>query len=252
MKKSEIARQYDEKATLLFIAAAAVLTLNSLLNNLLSAISAPKTLNYVVQFFTVVFILFAYVVTIKGFGYVNKACKLSEENENFYMGKNLMIFSVLSLILTMIFEMIILVLYLILYKYTSAESLTQADLQAANNVKVLTAIMLIAAQLTAIAVPYIFYLWRIHKNTPKTDSINNFALLTMLVLIVQLAIGILNALYTIKGAQTSFLSHFSDILLTGKYAVLLLFFIARRKSLSAPSAENDSSGQNEPTEPDEP
>lgn len=250
MKKSEIARQYDEKATLLFIAAAAVLTLNALLNNLLSAFSTvPKGLYSVVQFLTLLFILFAYVVTIKGFSYVNKACKLSEENENFYMGKNLMVFSVLSFIFTVIFELIILVLYFILYKYKTAESLTQADLQAANNVKILTAIVLIAAQLTAIAVPYIFYLWRIHKNTPKIDSINNFALLTMLVLIVQLAIGILNALYTIKGAQTSFLSHFSDILLTVKYAVLLLFFIARRKSLLA--ATDEPIGQ-ESTDPNEP
>lgn len=251
MKKSEIARQYDEKATLLFIAAAAALTINSLLNNILSAFSVPKAFNYVIQFLTVVFILFAYAVTIKGFGFVNKACKLSETNENFYMGKNLMVFSVLSLVFTMIFELIILVLYLILYKYSSAESLTPADLQAANNIKVLTAIMLIAAQLTAIAVPYIFYLWRIHKNTPKSDSINNFALLTMLVLIVQLAIGILNALYTIKGAQTSFLSHFSDILLTGKYAVLLLFFIARRKSLLAAAEPNDGPATQELTDTDE-
>lgn len=242
MKKSEIARQYDEKATMLFVAAAAVLTLNSLLNNLLSAFSkVPKTLNYIVLFFTVVFILFAYVVTIKGFGYVNKACKLSEENENFYMGKNLMVFSVLSLIFTVIFELILLVLSLILSKYKeAAESLTPADIKAANNVKILTAIVLIAVQLTAIAVPYIFYLWRIHKNTPKSDSINNFALLTMLVLIVHLAIGILNALYTIKGAQTSFLLHFSDILLTVKYAVLLLFFITRRKSLLAAAEPTDS------------
>lgn len=242
MKKSEIARQYEFKATTMFIAAAIALVANSVLTNIVNAFELSSVFKYIVQFFVVAFIIFAYVMTIKGFSVVSKATKLSEENENFYMGRNLKIMSVASLILSVIAEMLILVCYLLLYNYSAAQSLSADDINAANNLRIITAAILVFAQLVAISTPYIFYLWKIHKFTPKSDSINNFALLTMIILCVQLVIGIMNPLYTIKGNSSSFISSFSGILLSLKYIILLLFFITRRKGLM-PNADKDKNGE---------
>lgn len=237
MKKSEIAMQFERTAASHFVLSAAALVANALFTNLLTLLELPQIFHYIVQFFAVVFFVFAYVMTIKGFCTVNKACKLSEENENFYVGKNLTVLSVLSFVLTVLFELAALFLYMLVYQYASADSLTQADLQAANNLRIITSLVLIAVQLVSISLPYIFYLWKIHKNTPKTDSINNFALLAMIVLLVQLAIGVLNSLYTIKGSSSSFLSGFSGVLMTVKYVILLLFFITRKKNLLTAEAQ---------------
>ena len=232
MKKVEIAKQFDFNATTVFLAASVALASSAALTYIVSALgSMNSTVKMIFQIMSVVFMIFAYVMTVKGFSVVNKACKLSEANENYYMGKNLMIFSIVSIVLSIILEIVAFVFYMMLYSYQQAESLTPADLEAANNVKIITAIVVIAAQLVSIAMPYIFYLWRIHNITPKTDSINNFALLTMFIMIVQLAIGILNSVYSIKGGDTSFLASFTEILKVVEYLVLVLFFALRRKCL---------------------
>ena len=242
MKKSEIAKQYEFKATTMFIAASIALVANSVLTNIVNAFELSSVFKYIVQFFVVAFIIFAYVMTIKGFSIVSKATKLSEENENYYMGRNLKIMTVASLVLSVIAELFILICYLLLYNYSVAQNLSADDITAANNLRIITAVILVFAQLVAISTAYIFYLWKIHKFTPKNDSINNFALLTMIVLCVQLVIGIMNPLYTVKGSSSAFISSFSGILLSLKYIILLLFFITRRKGLM-PNADKDKNGE---------
>lgn len=237
MKKVEIAKQFDYNATTIFIASSVALAAAAVLTYMVSAFENMNSISKIIfQILSVIFMIFAYIMTVRGFSFVNKACKLSEANENYYLGKNLMIFSILSIILSVILEIVALVFYMMLYSYQQTESLTPSDVEAANNVRIITAIVVIAAQLVSIAMPYIFYLWRIHKITPKSDSANSFALLTMFIMIVQIAIGILNSLYSIKGGDTSFLSSFTEILKVVEYLVLVIFFAVRRKGLKTVKA----------------
>lgn len=226
-------KQYDLKATNMFIFASAALLVNAVIAGIQSAVNMPSGLNAVLQIVALTATVFAYVIIIRAFGDVNRACKLSEENENYYLGRNLMILSVLSLILTLIFTFAVVFLRMLLGKYAEASSLTPADVKAANNIGIILSLVLIAAQASAVSTPIIFYLWKIHKNTPKSDSVNNFALLTMIIMLVHLAIGVLNPLYSIKGGDTGFLAGFSEILLIVQYIVLLLFFITRKKGVAA-------------------
>ena len=233
MKKVEIAKQYDYNATSIFIAAAVALASSSLLTYIVSDVENMNSIVKVVfQVFTVIFMVIAYIMTVKGFSIVNKACKLSEANENYYMGKNLMIFSIVSIVLSIILEIVVFVFYMLISGYQQSENLTPSDISALKNIKILTGIVVIAALLVSIAMPYIFYLWKIHKITPKTNSINNFALLTMFVMIVQIAISILNSVYSLRGSDVSFLSNFAEISKIIEYVILVLFFILRRKTLA--------------------
>lgn len=247
MKKSEIMRQYDFNATTIFLAVSIALTSNALLTYLLASLSFPDVLGYICRFISVAFTAFAYIMTIKGFSKVDKSCRLSEENVNYYMGRNIKRLSVVSLILTCIVGIAVLIFLSILNQYASSGNLSANEIEAANNIKIITAFLLMIYQIVAVSTPYIVYLWNIHKITPKTDSINNFALLTMIILVVQLAIGMLNSYYTIKGGETSFLADFSAILLVIKYVVLTLFFITRRKSIAAAAEPEEETSEPEKT-----
>lgn len=231
-------RQYDLKATNMFIFASAALLVNAVITGVQAVVSLPSGLNIFLQIIALTATVFAYVIIIRAFGDVNRACKLSEENENYYLGKNLTVLSVLSLILTLIFTVAVVFLRMLLSKYAEASSLTPTDVKAANNISIILSLVLIAAQASAVSTPIIMYLWKIHKYTPKSDSVNNFALLTMIIMLVHLAIGILNPLYSIKGSDTGFLASFSRVLLIIQYIVLLLFFITRRKGIATSLKEN--------------
>lgn len=228
MKKSEIVKQLDIKATSIFMAASIALTVGGVLSHILNSIKDASVIGTVINIVSFLFIIVAYVFTIKGFVVLDKACRHSEQNENYYMGKNLKLMAILSLILSVILQIVSFVFYLFLQSYAKAPSLTPSDLKAAANVKIITAIVLIISQLVSISMVYIVYLWKLHTITSKKDSLNNFALLTMFILIIQLAIAILNSAYTIMGKQSTFLSDFSSVLMVIKYVVLTLFFVARK------------------------
>lgn len=237
MKKSEIIRQYDCRATSIFIAAAVALLINAVATGFQAIVNiSADSINALLLLLALFCMFFAYTITIKGFSTVNKACKLSEENENYFLGKKLMVLTVVCLILTAVLTVTASIFNSILMQYYGESSLMPSDYKAAENVKFILAVISIFAQIASVSTPFIFYLWRIHKATPKTDSINNFALLTMIIMIVHLVIGILNSVYSIRGAQLSFLSGFSRVLLIVKYLVLMLFFITRRKFLISPQA----------------
>lgn len=232
MKKEELVKQIEFKAASIFVSASVGLAVASALAYITSAVSSINDIvQMIFQILSVAFMIFAYVMTVKGFSSVNKSCKLSEANENYYFGKNMMIFSILSIVLSIVLEIVAFMLYMMLSVYKNAESLTPQEVAAAGNLKIITAVVVIAVQLVSVSMPYIFYMWNIHKTTPKTNSIDSFALFTMFVMIVRTAIGILNAIYSIKGGDTSFLSSFAEILKVAQYLLLTVFFVVRRKSL---------------------
>ena len=231
MRKSEIAKGLDLKATQIFIAAATALVANSLINNLTRLPDMPAVAQTVGAAFVVVTSIFAYVMQIRGFVTVDKACKLCEKNENYYMGKNLTVFAVVCIIIGVMLSIAALVFSMFIAQYNAADGLTQSDLQARNNIVLITAIINIAMQFFAVSTPFIFYLWRIYKLTPASDRINKIALLTLIVLVLHLAIGVLNSVYSVKSSDNSFLPTFSSVLNTLKYLVLMIFFMARKQSL---------------------
>ena len=239
MKKSEIAKGLDLKATSIFIATVTALAVNSLLNNFTRVFDMHLVVKVLIAVFVAVFSLFSCVMIVRGFATVDKACKLSEKNENFYMGRNLTIFSVICIVFTVVLFVAVLLFSMFIVEYSSAEGLTASDVQARNNILVLTAVINIVMQFFAVSTPFIFYLWKIYKLTPESKTISNFALLSMIVLVVHLVISILNSVYSIRGGGNSFLPVFSSSLNTIKYLVLIAFFMVRRKHLLSLSAETE-------------
>lgn len=233
MKKDALMLQHNTKATSMFITASVGLTASSVLVFIANTASQMNgVVSAVFQVISTVFMIFAYVMTVRGFVSVDKAYRLDEKSEYYYFGKNMTIFSILSIVLSVIAEIVLFILYIMLSVYKNdADVLTPDDMAAAGNLRVITSIIVIVAQLVTIAMPYIFYMWHIHKNAAKSDKMGSFALFTMFVMIVQSAIVILNSAYSIKGGDTSFLSSFAEILKVVEYLVLTLFFVFRKKSL---------------------
>lgn len=231
MKKSEIAKSLDIKATALLGLAALTLLMNSIVNNITRAVSMPDVAENICAIFVSTVSIFTYVFAVKGFSNVNKACKLCEKNENYYMGRNLTVFTVVCVVLGIILTVIALAFSVIISQYAAAEVLTPSDIQARDNVLVITAIINIATQFCSISTPFIFYLWKIYKLTPANEKIGKFALLTVIVLVVHLVISVLNSVYSIRTAENNFLPAFSSILNTVKYIVLTAFFIVRKNYL---------------------
>lgn len=239
MKKSEIARQFDYKATTFLLTAAIALTLNSILNNIVTNVDVSVVMNVILTAFVMIFAVFADIMTIKGFIVVNKSCKLSEDNQNYYLGKKLTVMTVVFIVVGIILTLIALFMSILIAQYEQLDVLTAEDETARMNMMILTAIVNIALQFVAISTPFIIYIWKLRGTMPAKDKLANFALLTVLVLIVQLAIGILNSMYIAKSTHSTFLTSFSEILLTVKYLVLTLFLFARRKSIAEAVPEEE-------------
>lgn len=231
MKKSEVAKGLDIKATSVFIVTTIALVVNSLLNSFSRAFDMSSAVQKIVAVFVIIFSLFSYVMLVKGFVTVNKACKLSEKNENFYMGRNLTVFSVICIVFSVVLNIAALIFSFFIAQYNAAEGLTASDVIVRNNILVLTAFVNIAMQIFAISTPFIFYLWKIYRFSTENKAISNFALFSMIILVVHLIISILNAVYSIRGGSNSFLPGFSSGLNTVKFVVLLAFFFTRKISL---------------------
>lgn len=231
MKKSEIAKGLDLKATGLLGLAAIAQTIISVLNNITRVAQFDNVVDTIVLVFVSVISIFAYVFIVKGFSTVNKACKISEKNENYYMGRNLTVFSIICIVLSIVFAFLAFGFSAIIAKYNTAEYLSQADIQARNNVLVLTSVISILMQVFSVSTVFIFYLWKVYKLTPAEEKISKFALLAVVVFVVHLVISSLNSVYAIRNQVNDFLPAFSSILNTLKYVLLTLFFVKRKTYL---------------------
>ena len=139
MKKCEIANSLDAKANAFFIAASVSLTANSILSNLGRAFDLGTASETIFAVIVVLFSLLSYVTTIKGFIFFDKNCRLSEKNENYYAGRNLVVFTVTCIVLTVILSITALIFSMFLAEYNSADGLTASDVYARNNVLVIIA-----------------------------------------------------------------------------------------------------------------
>ena len=239
MKKSEIARQFDYKATTFLLTASIALTLNTILNNIVNNVDVPVVLNSVLAGIVSIFAIFADIMTIRGFLTVNKSCKLSEGNQNYYLGKKLTVMTVVFIVVGVILTFIAIAMSVLVAQYDQLETLTYEDETARMNMLILTTIVNIVLQFVAISTPYIVYVWKLRSTIPAKDKLYNFALITVIVMVVQLAIGILNSTYILRNSDSTFLTAFSEILATVKYLVLTVFLFLRRNSIitSVPDEE---------------
>lgn len=231
MRKSEIARSLDSKATSIFFITAAALVLNSLISNILRADSINSIIASIGAIIVTIIGPVAVILQMRGFAVVDKACRLSEKNENYYMGKNLLVVSVVCFVVAVILGIAAIVLSFMLAQYDVADVLSASDKQAMNNIVAITAVVNIAMQFFAVSTPFILYLWKIYNLTDKKTKVGTVALLALVLLVLHLAIGVLNSIYSIRSADNSFLPGFSGILNTVKYAVLLVFFVMRKNQL---------------------
>lgn len=239
MKKSEIARQFDFKATSCLLSASVALTLNSLFNYIVNNFEINVVLNAVFAGLVAVFAIFADIMTIKGFLTVNKSCKLSEENQNYYFGRKLTVLTVALIVVGLILTFVAIFMSVLIAQYEQLEVLTAADEKARMNILILTTVVNILLQLAAISTPYIVYVWKLRSLISPKDKLSNMALFTVIIMIVQLAIGILNSTYIVKNSPSTFLTSFSEILLIVKYVVLSVFIFLRRKRLSVPIIDEE-------------
>ncbi len=233
MKKSEIARQFDYKATTFLLTASIALTLNTILSNVVNNVDAPVVLNSVLAALVSIFAIFADIMTIRGFLTVDKFCKLSEDNQNYYLGKKLTVMTVVFIVVGVILTFFAIGMSVLIAQYDQLETLTHEDETARMNIMILTTIVNIVLQFVAISTPYIVYVWKLRGTIPAKDKLYNFALLTVIVMVVQLAIGILNSTYIMRNSDSAFLTSFSEILATVKYLVLTVFLFLRRNSIIA-------------------
>ena len=228
MKKTEDARVLSIKSDSCFLAAAVALVTSSVMVNLAGVFGTETTAEFVMYVFcTVVMIaasLFTFVMTVKGFGLVKKSCMLDEKNVNYYLGRNLQRLSVATVLITVVLTLVTSFIFVLTSQYSTAEQLSSADYQAYNNLLNIVAVISIIMMIFDITLPYMIYLWKIHKSSGG----DNFALLTVIIMLVQIIIASLNSVYSVRGSDNSFLSSFSVILEVVEGIALMLFFLKRR------------------------
>ncbi len=230
MKKTDDTKALNINANSAFLAASIALVTSSVLVNLTNGLNGESVLYYVFGILAITASLFTFIMTVKGFGIVNKSCRADEKNENYYMGRNLQILSVVSIVITAILTIVAFFLAVIIASYDSADSLTAADYQAQNNVLIIMAVVSVVMQIFDITLPYIIYLWKKYKTA---QGGNNLALLTVIIMITQLVIAAFNSIYIARGSDNSFLSAFTIVLDVAEGLAMMIFFMNERKRLTS-------------------
>lgn len=229
MNNTKEAKIFNEKSDSTFFVAAISLTLSSLMLNFSNSFSSD-TMSDKIMFVLCAIIMAAasitaYVMTIKGFGIVKKSCMLDDKNENYYLGRNLQRLSIATIGITIILTVAAFFVSVLAAQYANLTELSEADYQAYGNLLVIVAVISIVMMIFDITLPYMIYLWKTHKICGG----DNFALLTVIIMVVQIIIASLNSIYSARGGDNSFLSSFSVVLEVIERLALMLFFLKRKQ-----------------------
>lgn len=231
MNNSPVMKISDSKADTYFLVAAISLVTNSVMVNLANAFDKETASGKVITVFCGLMMiasgLASYIATIKGFGFVNKKCMLDDNNPNYYLGRKLQRLAVASVFVTIILTIVTSVIFVVASQYIEAEALTAADRKAYDNLLGIVAIVSIITVIFDITLPYMIYLWNIHKASGG----DNFALLVVIIMVVQIIIASLNSIYAARGNDNSFLATFSILLDVLEGIALMLFFFKRKQAL---------------------
>lgn len=231
-EKDKIIEKFLYNSQLFFIIASAFLLANAAIGSLKSFFKMTGTAETVFSIIALLLYCAANVIAIHAFAVMNMSCRLSEENNCFYLGRNLEIFAIVCFILTFFNQLVSIILYVVLNN-TDMDNITPEQMNAVSNVWIVLGIVLMLVQIFSISTVFIVMFFRGNRFIGRfsDNRVKNLALFTVIVFIVQLVIGILASCYVIGGMNASFLSKFSNVLTVFKYAVLLVYFIVFRKGM---------------------
>lgn len=232
MHHNENMKILEAKSDFNFLAASISLVASSVLANIAEVfnrraentdiVSSELIMFMICSFVMIVASLFTFIMTIKGFGKLKNACMLNDKNENYYLGRNLQRLAVATLPVTVILTLVVSFVAMFSAQYASVNDITAADYNAYSNLLVTAAIISIVMQIFDITLPYMIYLWKIYKS-----SADNFALLTVIIMVTQIIIAALNSIYTARGSDNSFLASFTIVLDVVEGLALMIFFMRK-------------------------
>ncbi len=229
MKKTIDARLLSSKSNTNFLVASISLVASSVMANFANVFNSKSTVMYIVcTCFMVIASLMTFVMTVKGFGLFEKLCMLDDKNANYFLGRKLKRLSIFTIIFPFVCTLAVSFVFVLTSQYESMENLSGADITAKNNLLVIAAVFSILMMIFDITLPYMIYLFNIHKSSGG----DNFALLVAIIMIVQISIASLNAIYSVKGADISFLSSFSVVLDVIEGLALMLYFKRNQNKLA--------------------
>ena len=228
--KSDISRIYEARGSGYLAVSCIALVVTSAINIMQNALHSGGVYVWVMMAVALVFFAFAYIAAIRSFLIIDKAYKLKDGHSCYYLGKKLAIFTVICFIVHMFCEGFLVFSYAAMSQYALKSGLTPEEVTTYSNLRTLSAVVMLIMQVFSVGTCFIIYLLRIRQLSP-TPSASNFALLTALLMIIQLVIGVISAIYTLRGNTSDYLVSFSSILLVVKYIVGLVFFFSRRNSL---------------------
>ena len=230
MKNTIDASLLSSKSNTNFLVASISLVTSSVMANLANVFNSKSTVMYIIcTCVMVIASLMTFIMTVKGFGLFEKLCMLDDKNVNYFLGRKLKRLSIITIFIPVICTLVISFIFVLTSQYESMENLTDADITAKNNLLAIAAVFSILMMILDITLPYIIYLFKIHKSSGG----DNFALLVSIIMIVQIVIGSLNAIYSVRGADASFLASFSVVLDVAEGLALMLYFIRKQNKSAA-------------------
>ncbi len=228
--KSDISRIYEARGSGYLAVSCIALVVTSALNLMQNSLPSGGAGAWVITAVTLLFFVFAYIASIRGFLVLDKAYKLKDGHSCYYVGRNLAIATVICFIVTLICEGFLVFSYIAMAQYAKKPVFTTEEIATISNLRAISAVLMLIMQVFSVGTCFIVYLFKIRQLSP-TPAASNFALLTALLMIIQLVIGVISAVYTMGSNTSDYLVHFSSILLVVKYLVGLAFFLSRRNSL---------------------
>ena len=229
--KGDISRIYEARGVGHLAASCVALVLTSVINIMQNASGRGGSAGTAFTVVILVFFSFAYIIAIRGFAVIDKAYKLRSGRSCYYLGRRLAVFTGVCFAVTLACEGFLMFSYASMSQYAAKGTLTAQEAGAVVNLHTLTAYVMLIMQLFSLSTCFIIYLFKIRSISPSPAS-SNFALLAALLMILQLGIGIVSSVYTLRRSTSDYLVDFSSVLLVIKYIVGLVFFLYRRHMLS--------------------
>jgi hypothetical protein len=224
--KQQVTVGYQAKSYLYFGIASIMLACNAIGERFLNDTDISDGLRMVFIAVSLVFYIASYVFSIKGFSVFSRACRLTETNDCYYLGRNLKILSFISLLVTLICEFLTIIFYILLRQY-AGRMLTSDETVASQNIMIISGIVVIVMQICSLSSLYIIFFLK-NRRLVSVKSFRDFSLFAGILLTVQLIIGIISRVFAISGQNISFLSDFSMILQIIKYLIMIIYFFFGR------------------------
>ena len=229
--KSDISRIYEARGVGHLAAACVALVLTSVISVMQNSSGRSGSAGIALTAVIMAFFSFAYIISIRGFLIIDKAYKLRDGRSCYYLGRRLAVLTGICFAVNLLCEGFMMFSYASMSQYAAKGALTAEEARAVVNLHTLTAYVMLIMQVFALSTCFIIYLFKI-RGISESPGASNFALLTALLMLLQLVIGLVSSVYTLRRSTSDYLVGFSSVLLVIKYIVGLMFFMYRRKKLA--------------------